>query len=76
MRQENGVLCIFSLFVIWCVVLIPVIYTLFDWVKSFEKNKSKFLKISRYFAYLIVTALEYMHENLSILTTDLLLEIN
>ena len=41
-----------------------------------NKNKSKFLKISRYFAYLIVTALEYMHENHSILTTDLLFEIN
>ena len=44
--------------VIWCVVLIIVAYTLFDWVKSIEWNKSKILKISRYFVYFQINSLK------------------
>ena len=51
--RKNGMKrhCILSLCVIWGVVLMPIVYTLFHWVKSMEWNRGKILEISRYFVF-------------------------
>ena len=38
--RKNGVICTLSSCVIWCVVLIPVAFPLFDWEVCMEWNKS------------------------------------
>ena len=50
--EKNGVIFTLSSCVIWCIVLIPVVFPLFDWETCMEWNKSLLFKTLWYFVYL------------------------